>query len=277
MSRATVVPGIVPTRSALLESLPGVDHALTRRVPGMGAAEGNVGYSAPRDRADAWAMRQQWCAAAGLDATRLVTLGQVHGAEVHVAGARHAGWGATPGSRQIGLGDALVTDEPGPVLVTLHADCQPILFVDPGRSDRGPVVAVAHAGWRGTVADVAGRTVDVMRREFGTRPADLHVYLGPAIGPCCYGVGDEVAEAWQSRAGEDAAVALCVDAGRVRFSLSAANTVLLGRAGIRSDRIEASPICTRCEGETWFSHRGQGPHTGRFGAIIAIKGAGGPR
>jgi YfiH family protein len=264
---------ISPWSSPLLASLPGVTHAVTRRVPGMGRAEGNVAYSAPRDKVDAWHMRQAWCRAAGLDAGSLVTLGQIHGEVVHVAAARHAGWGAAPGSAQIGFGDALATQEPGPVLMTLHADCQPLLFVDPGRQGRGPAVAVAHAGWRGTVANVAGQTVAAMAASFGTRPQDLHVAIGPAIGPCCYEVGDEVADAWRALAGADAPGALETKGVRIHFSLRAANAFLLERAGVRGDRIETSLICTRCNGAEWFSHRGQGATTGRFGAMIAIDGS----
>jgi YfiH family protein len=261
-----------PWRSELLDSLPGIVHGVTRRVPGLGLADGNVGFSAPRDRADAWDMRRRWCAALGLEAAKLVTLGQVHGAEVHLATAAHAGWGAQSGSTQIGLGDGLATDDPGPVLMTLHADCLPLLFVDPGVGRRGPAVAVAHAGWRGTVADIAGRTIAVMAAAFGTRAEDLHVALGPAIGACCYDVGDEVVRAWRARAGADAAVAITSNGDCHWFSLTQANALLLQRAGVRPERIEANEICTRCHGEDWFSHRGQGAATGRFGAMIAVRG-----
>lgn len=257
-------------RSALLDSLPGVTHAITRRVEGMGQAHGNIGFSAPRDKADAWAMRQRWCAVAGLDPDALVTMGQIHGANVHIASQQHAGWGAQPGSGQIGRGDALATDVAGPVLLTLHADCQPLIFVDPGRGRRGPAIAVAHAGWRGTVADVAGQTLAAMAAAFGTRVADVHVAIGPAIGPCCYQVGEEVAQAWRERAGSDANPALIGIDGGIHFSLRRANRILLSRAGVRAEQIETSTICTRCGGEEWFSHRGQGAETGRFGAMIAI-------
>jgi YfiH family protein len=259
-----------PLQSALLATLPGIAHAVTYRVPGLGRAEGNIGYSAPRDRADAWAMRQAWSAAAGLQATRLVTLGQVHGAEVQRVLARHAGWGARPGSRQVGLGDALVTNEAGPVLLTLHADCQPILFVDPARNGRGAAIAVAHAGWRGTVANIVGEVVDVMRAAFGTRADDLHVFLGPAIGGCCYAVGEEVASAWRARACADAGAALVATEQGASLSLAAANRLLLERAGVSPEHIDGNAICTRCQAERWFSHRAQGPETGRFGAMIAL-------
>jgi polyphenol oxidase len=260
----------MPWQSELLTSLPGIRHGLTRRVPSMGQADGNIGFSAPRDKADAWEMRQRWAAAGGFNAERLVTLGQVHGNEILPVVAADAGRGARPGSSQIGLGDALVTDAAGPVLMTLHADCQPLLFVDPARNGRGPVVAVAHAGWRGTVADVAGQAITMMTEVFSSRPQDVHVYLGPAIDSCCYEVGDEVIAAWRQRSGSDAEVALARHDVSVHFSLSAANGWLLRQAGVLAQHMEFGSVCTRCGGENWFSHRGQGAATGRFGAMIAI-------
>jgi YfiH family protein len=263
---------VVPWQSELLSSIPGVAHGLTQRVEGLGRAHGNIGFSAPRDREDAWAMRQRWCASLGFAPDHLVTLGQIHGREVHVATAAHAGHGAKPGSAQIGLGDALVTNQIGPVLMTLHADCQPVLIVDPGAGRRGPAVGVAHAGWRGTVADIVGAVLGVMTSAFGTRVDDVRAVLGPAIGRCCYDVGDEVAEAWRQIAGTDAGEALVADGERHRFSLAAANALLLDRAGVRAENVEGSAVCTKCDGDHWFSHRGQGAQTGRFGAMISVHG-----
>jgi polyphenol oxidase len=265
-------PAVMPWQSELLSTIPGVAHGLTRRVEGLGRAHGNIGFSAPRDRDDAWAMRQHWCAALGLEPEHLVTLGQIHGRDVHLATKAHAGHGARPGSIQSGLGDALVTNQIGPVLMTLHADCQPVLVVDPGTWRRGPAVGLAHAGWRGTVADIVGATLAVMAAAFGTRADDVHVVLGPAIGRCCYDVGDDVADAWRELAGTDASEALESDGDHQWFSLTAANRLLLDRAGVRATNIETSGTCTKCDGDHWFSHRGQGAQTGRFGAMIAIQG-----
>jgi YfiH family protein len=217
-------------------------------------------------------MRERWCSTLSLTAQSLVTLGQIHGNDVHVVAAADAGHGAKPGSPQIGLGDALVTNQAGPVLMTLHADCQPILFVDPGSGRRSPAVAAAHAGWRGTVSDVVGATLSAMAAAFGTRPENVHVSLGPAIGLCCYDVGDDVLNAWREQAGSDAEAAIESSGGCYRFSLTAANSLLLGRAGVRAAHVEVSAICTRCDGDHWFSHRGQGQHTGRFGAMVSILG-----
>jgi polyphenol oxidase len=277
-------PTLSPWQSELLSSIPGVAHGLTRRVEGLGRAHGNIGFSAPRDRDDAWAMRRRWCAAMGFEPEHLVTLGQIHGRDVHIATKAHAGHGARPGSTQIGLGDALVTDQIGPVLMTLHADCQPVLIVDPGAGRRGPAVGIAHAGWRGTAADIVGATLAVMTAAFGTRVDDVHVVLGPAIGCCCYDVGEDVVEAWRQTAGADADEALSTDDRspvktlrvpgpiRHRFSLIVANALLLNRAGVRAANMDMSGICTKCEGANWFSHRGQGAQTGRFGAMISING-----
>src|SRR5919112_1964396 len=214
--RVDAIGTMIPWQSGLLSSIPGVAHGLTRRAEGLGRADGNIGFSAPRDRDDAWAMRKRWCAAMDFEPEHLVTLGQIHGPDVRIATEAHAGHGARPGSTQIGLGDALVTNQIGPVLMTLHADCQPVLFVDPGAGRRGPAVGVAHAGWRGTVADIVGATLAVMTAAFGTRADDVHVVLGPAIGRCCYDVGENVVDAWHQTAGADAREALATDDQRSR-------------------------------------------------------------
>lgn len=273
LATETLAPKDLPLlRSALLAEVPGIVHGFTGRVPGLGRAAGNVGYSPPRDTADAWAMRRAWGSAIGVDPERLVTTGQVHGNAVLIAGAGDAGTGARPGSGKLGLGDAMIADDTGPVLFSLHADCLPLLLVDPGRRRRRPAVAAVHAGWRGTVADVVGATVRAMAEHFGSEPGELFAALGPAIGACCYEVGPEVVAAWSNLAGADGEAAIRRDGGRVSFDIVAANLGLLERAGIRADRIEALGICTRCRGDAWFSHRGQGPTTGRFAAVIALKG-----
>jgi YfiH family protein len=145
-----------------------------------------------------------------------------------------------------------------------------VIFVDPGRPGHGPVVALAHAGWRGVVAGVVLATLEVMTSAFRSRVGDIHVALGPAIGACCYEVGEDVASAWQGKAGTDAGGAMSQCGERYQFSLTAANAILLARAGVQPARIETSAICTCCGAARWFSHRGQGPQTGRFGAMIAI-------
>lgn len=256
-------------RSALLSTVPFVRHGLTYRVPGMGKAEGNIGLGTPRDRDDAWEMRKLWCADIGVEPERIVTMGQVHGNDVLRVRAEDAGKGSRDPGTHLGYADALITDAAGPVLTTLHADCQPILLVDPVRRAIGAV----HAGWRGTVADVGGAAVAAMTREFGSAPGDLLAYLGPAIGPAQNEVGDEVIEAWLAQAGnlgEAAQDAVLKPGPKHHFDVPTANRLLLLRAGLAPEHIEVSDICTKSSKDSWFSHRGHGPNAGREGALIAI-------
>jgi YfiH family protein len=255
-----------PMRSARLSTVPGVVHGVTYRVPGLGNADGNVGLGAPRDPVDAWEMRRRWSSAIGFDPETIVGLRQVHGSGVYVATGGDAGKGATPDSNSVGPADALITGAPGVTLMTLHADCLPILVVDPNM----PVVAAIHAGWRGTVEDVAGFTIKAMKTNFGSDPSRLVAFLGPSIGPCCYQVGNEVADAWNSRNGHRSSQALLKRQGEWIFDLRVANSHLLISAGLNEANIEISDICTKCNGDHWFSHRGQGPNTGRFAAFLAI-------
>lgn len=268
-SAPPLVADLVPLQSELLNGIPGIAHGLTYRVPGLGTAEGNVGYGAPRDKDDAWAMRQMWCRGIGVDPHRIVTMGQVHGRDVIRIGAEQAGCGAAPNSTHAGFADAMITDDQDVILMTLHADCLPILLVDPER----PAVAAVHAGWRGTVVDVAGTAVKAMQASFGSDPSEIRAYLGPAIGGCCNEVGDEVIAAWREQArdfGPLAELAVAHPGPKDHFDGARANTLLLQRAGLVPDHIEVSDICTKCSKESWFSHRGHGPGAGRESALIAL-------
>lgn len=262
-------PDLPVLTSSLLAAQPGVVHGITRRRPGFGAADGNMSYSKPRDIDEAWRVRQLWCAAIGVEPDCLVTTGQVHGNVVLRITAGEAGRGARPGSALAGVADAMITNEPGVVLLSMHADCLPILLMDP----LTPAVGVVHAGWRGTVANVAGAAISAMSNVFGTDPGTVLAYLGPSISAACYEVGDDVAAAWTALTGsDDQRSAIQPFAGRWTFDLAGANAYLLHAAGVHPDNIEQSGICTRCGGTDWFSHRGQGPATGRFGAMIALRG-----
>jgi hypothetical protein len=148
------------------------------------------------------------------------------------------------------------------------ADCVPILLYDPLRK----VVGLAHAGWQGTVNQVAARAVEAMRDCYGSSPADIWTGIGPSIGLHHYEVGPEVVEQVQRSFGADAAGLLQSfnGGGRsgVNFDLWGANRLALERAGVR--HIEVSGLCTACHLEDWFSHRAEKGTTGRFGALIAL-------
>ena len=193
---------------------------------------------------------------------------QVHGAAVAVVDGRHAGVGAL-GPPELPNVDALITAVPGLVLGGLFADCVPIYLYDPVRQ----VIGLIHAGWRGTAAGIAARAVDVMVRTFGTRPEDCLAAMGPAIGPCCYRVGDDVAQKFRLLLEAGGEPSPSGDGtGRWRLDLLLANRRWLVAAGLRETRIVDSGLCTACRTDLFFSHRRSGGRTGRCGAFIWLAG-----
>ena len=202
--------------------------------------------------------RQAFAATVGFDLGRAALAAQVHGAHVHAF--RRAS--PMEGGQSVLGADALATDVPGQALVTYHADCYPLLVFDPHR----PAVAVAHLGWRGALAGVAGELIEAMISAYRTRPAAVAVLIGPGICQACYEVGPEVFEPMRRRFGRPDAY-LEERNGRALLDLAALAQLELQDAGVDPGHIETTGWCTR-EDQRWFSHRGQRP--GRFLAAIVL-------
>ena len=196
----------------------------------------------------------------------LSTVHQVHGREVIGIGVDRRGQGGPLGSTSLGRADAIMTATPGVAVMTLHADCLPIILADPGV----PAVAAIHAGWRGTVLDAAPNAVRAMQEAFGTAPADLQAGIGPSIGPERYQVGEEVVDAVRAAFGTPGGLIARAADGSAYLDLWAANRLALERAGV--GQIEVAGICTATRTDEFFSHRAERGHTGRFGAVIALAG-----
>lgn len=160
--------------------------------------------------------------------------------------------------------DIILTDKPEITLFMRFADCVPILVHDPVKH----VVGAAHAGWMGTVRDVAGVTVNTMRERYGSNPSDILACIGPSIGPDHYEVGQDVISQVGQTFGADANLMLPQHETSVHFDLWKANQYLLERAGVH--QIELAGICTACHTDDWFSHRAEKGKTGRFGALISL-------
>ncbi len=164
--------------------------------------------------------------------------------------------------------DIALTDRPEVTLVMRFADCVPVLLYDPRRQ----ALALAHAGWRGTVLGTAAAAVQAMTQAFGSRPADLLAAIGPSIGPDHYEVGPEVVAAVEG-AFPDAARFLPRFGQRRHFDLWAANRWHLLQAGVPAAHIEVAEICTACHVDDWYSHRAERGRTGRFGVLLALPAA----
>ena len=163
--------------------------------------------------------------------------------------------------------DALVTRLRGIVIGVNTADCVPIVLTDP----QSGVIAVAHAGWRGTVGRIAANVVDEMCRQ-GAQADHIQVTMGPSICQDCFEVGDEVVNAFSdARFNLDAIVKRNADTGKAHIDLAVANRDILIAAGVPAEQIVLSPHCSRCEHDRFFSARRLGIKSGRtFTAIYKL-------
>jgi YfiH family protein len=246
----------------------------------------NLGFTADDSR-EAVARNRGLLAEAvsGDAATPLVAARQFHSNVVHRATAadatRERPWKA----------DGLLTDEPGLLLGIQTADCVPVLVADRKRR----AVGAFHAGWRGTVKRIVETGVGRMRLEFGSRPEDLIAAIGPGVGACCYGVGEEVLSEFESQfqyARELFREVNSTDAVRNKYpmlfltqrapghspigpslhlDLVEANRRQLLEAGLKARSIHVVGGCTSCQRELFFSHRASRGHAGRMMAVIGIK------
>lgn len=186
---------------------------------------------------------------------------QVHGREVVYTNSPR------PQYSEYRKADAILTDNPQVTLFMRFADCVPVLLFDPQRR----VVGLVHAGWQGTVKGTVQAAVKAMQETFSCEPANIRAGIGPSIGAHHYPVGPEVVTQVRDTFRDRASEFLHANNGNnPTFDLWAANRFLLEEAGLQE--IEVAAICTACHLDDWFSHRGEHGRTGRFGALIGLKG-----
>ncbi len=266
-------------RFASLSRHAGLMHGVSTRHGGVSVgpyASLNLGAVVGDDRANVETNHRLLAQALGVTRADFTTVWQVH--SNRVVRARETDRGT-----MIAQADGIVTDVPELPLIQRFGDCTPLLLYDPQRQ----AIGLAHAGWRGTVNDMASALVAAMISEFGSDPADLVAVIGPSIGPCCYEVGPEVVAA--VRAAMPAAPHVLVSPspaatgatplterqmpgkGDSRFHLDLwqANRWQLAQAGVT--QIEVAGVCTKCHRDTYFSHRGDQGRTGRFAAVMMLR------
>ena len=202
--------------------------------------------------------------AMGFDVHDLVFTRQTHTDIVRVVDAGNRGEGLF---REVEPEcDALVTNTPGVTLAAFTADCTPILLHDPVTGAVGAV----HAGWRGTVADIAGKAVRAMAEQFGAKPENIRAAIGPNIGVCCFETHADVPDAVRAVLGAEAENFIVPAGEKFRVDLKGVNAWLLRRAGVRD--IEISCDCTACQPDRFWSHRRVGNARGSLAAIIMLRG-----
>lgn len=231
--------------------------------------------------------------ALGIHPHPCVTLWQVHGVNVQIFDAQdewrtdwasNSYWEQSWTPTSVRKGDALITRERGTALAFSFADCTPIVFYDPVTR----AIGIAHGGWRGTARGIVVATVEAMQERFGSKPADILANIGPAIGACCYEVGETVREIFEGKrdfedepapqqyrklVSESAIFSTrqLDDRKSLRLDLQATNRNQLLMAGLLPEHIELADLCTSCNRERFFSHRKEQGNTGRFPVTIMLK------
>ena len=284
--------GLQVVESHALGKLAWLAHGFSTRPGGESVIEGkrvlNLGFTDWDTRERVAAHRAKFAAALSASEMPPITLRQFHSDVVYVADAPTAEGSTFEAPRA----DAAATRTEGLLLGVQTADCVPILLAD----TRHRVVAAIHAGWRGTLARIAVKTLGRMRMEFGTRSRDVVAALGPSIGRCCYEVGSDVARSFaaqfpnaaewfdgpfeQLAYGEDPLWLpwlTMMPPGhvppppRVQLDLRACNRWQLIDAGVPEKQIDVSDLCTACRTELLFSYRREGAKTGRMMAVIGVR------
>jgi YfiH family protein len=274
------------------------DHKAGSRPRGFSLGHGASTNSRRIDR-----NRHRFYRALGAQAFLPASLRQIHSATVwHVVrNPKVSGLAYTPCGSALAdtfleiepQGDAVITDEPGILLVVRVADCMPILLVDTRRR----AAAAVHAGWRGALARIIEKSVGEMERTFGSKPADLTAAIGPSIRSCCYEVGPEVADAFsgafrnahkffQRDAPDETDGNSSMSASLLWLSksppghspepktyldLAAVAFDQLNRAGVKGSRIHLADFCTASRTDHFFSYRKEGDRAGRMMAVIGIR------
>ncbi len=264
------ISGHVPflTFSALKDE-PGIRHGFSTRLGGVSKgifSSMNLGFNRGDSEENVQENYRLLCAALGMPTERLVFSRQTHKDYVRKVTSEDCGIGIT---RPIPYDDvdAHMTDESNVPLVIFSADCVPIFFYD----RKHHAIALAHAGWRGTVRQIAAKTVRAMGEAYGAEAEQMICVIGPSICGKCFEIGPEVAEEFV-RAWPDAVTTGILKKGagdRYLADLWEANRQALLSAGVADAHISVSRVCTMCRPELFFTHRGsQGQRGSNAGFIM---------
>lgn len=247
----------------------GVTFCFTERTGGVSAgmySSLNLGLAGGDDPACVRENRRRVMAALGAPELLegLAVPKQVHGDEVVVLD------GAPGEEARLAAGaDAVVCAWPGRAAMLLFADCAPVVVVGPG------CYAVAHSGWRGTLAGIAGKAARALADVSGARPQDLAAYIGPHISGAAYEVSDELLGSFKERFGERAQASGADGEPLERhLDLSACIEASLEEAGLPAERVVDAGLCTASLTDRFYSHRAEHGKTGRH-AAVAFVGKGG--
>lgn len=237
-------------------------HGFSLRQGGISTGEFeslNVGLRRGDDPFNAMRNIESCCVGLDLCKRNLTSTYQLHTNCVKVVTAEDINKGIF---REWGEGvDGIITKEKNVPLMCYSADCVPMLFYDGVEG----VVGAVHGGWRGTAAEIAKNTVELMV-ENGCKKENIVVFIGPAIGGCCYEVSYDVAAEF----GRYPKYVIKKDNGKYMLDLKSVTKAQLIELGLSEKNIENSNMCTMCENDKFFSHRGGKGRSGLLGGFIQL-------
>lgn len=253
-----------------LEEIDFINHGFSTRLGGV--SEGifssmNLAFNRGDNKDAVVENYHRICDSIGLDFDTLTASAQDHNTFVRVVTCENRGVGITK-PRDIQSVDALVTAEKDVTLVTYYADCTPLFFVD----TKNKVIALAHAGWRGTVGCIGEKVIRTMTDNFSTNPDDVVCAVGPAISKCCYEVDEACAKQFYDLKDLDNSKFIFPKKNnKYMIDLLETNKQILIRAGVPESNITVSDLCTKCNSDLLWSHRATGGKRGTMCAMMCIK------
>lgn len=247
-----------------------INHAFSTRLGGVSGGEFssmNLAFNRGDDPERVAENYRRLCNSAGFEFESLTASAQDHHTFVRPVTRENRGTGIYH-PRDIESVDALITNESGVTLVTYYADCTPLFFVD----TKNKAIGLAHAGWRGTVGRIGQKVIEKMTALYGTDPADLVCAIGPAISVCCYEVDKPVADRFYALDELDTACFVFPKQdGKYMLDLLECNRQILVKAGVPSENITVSDLCTNCNSELLWSHRATKGHRGTMCAFMCLR------
>jgi len=247
----------------------GVKHAISTRGGGFSSGNYNslnLSFQVGDEHNNVMKNHQSLSHTLGFDLSSLVTCQQIHQDSIALVDKSYLKKDYFLPNNSIPETDALITDVPGITLMTRYADCSPLLFYDP----KTRTVAIAHAGWKGTLEHIGQKTVEVLVNYYHCQPQHILTAIGPSIGPCCYQISNTMADyALKKLPRAQEYIRESLDDG-LYFDLRQANKKQLKTAGIKDEHLYCTELCTSCAIDLFFSYRKEKGVTGRFGALIGL-------
>lgn len=234
----------------------------------------NLAYHVGDNQSDVLQNRALVAQALGFDSHAWTCGEQVHGTHIAVVSAEERGKGLHDRTSAFQNTDGLVTDVPNILLTSFYADCVPLYFFDPTKR----VIGLAHAGWKGTVGQIAKAMVEVMQQSYHCDPKDIRAAIGPSIGSCCYEVDEhvmgkvrEVLAELQAMESLEQVASPSTNEGKCMLNLKELNVIIMIKAGILPEFIECTSWCTSCYPNHFFSYRKEEGRTGRMASWLGMR------